>query len=71
MAKNISISEKLLKALDVRKSKPNESYEEIIWDLLDKLKENDTKNLVTDNKSLRLFFTKYKSLDDIFGTPSP
>ncbi len=67
MTQNVSLSEKLLKALEIQKSKPNESYEDIIWEILDKLNDERKKNLISNNKAKKLFFAKNKTLDDIFG----
>ena len=56
MATTIQVSEKLLKELKTRKMHDKESYEELIWDLLEdtmELSEQTKKNIKQSEKEIR------------------
>ena len=56
MATTIQVSEKLLKELKTRKMYDKESYEELIWDLLEdtmELSEQTKKNIKQSEKEIR------------------
>ena len=66
MATTIQISENLLQTLKKRKMSEKESYEEVIWDLLEdtmELSEQTTKDIGESRKQIKE--GKFKSLSQI------
>ena len=68
MPTTIQISEELLKALKKRKIHPKESYEEIIWDLLEDqmlLRDEIIKQIEKGKKEY--LEGKYETMEEVFG----
>lgn len=66
MATTIQVSEKLVKVLQNRKMYDKESYEEIIWDLLEdtmELSEETKRNIKQAEKEFKE--GKYKTLEQV------
>ena len=68
MPTTIQISEELLEALKKRKIHPKESYEEIIWDLLEDqmvLRDEILKEIEKGKKEY--LEGEYETMEDVFG----
>jgi predicted CopG family antitoxin len=69
MKSTIQIREDLLKALKKRKLHPKESYEDVIWDLLEDqmvLKEEIINQIEIGRKEY--LEGKFQTMDDVFGS---
>ena len=68
MPTTIQISDELLEALKKRKLHPKESYEEIIWDLLeDQMVLKDEVIEIIEKGKKEYLKGEYQTMEDVFG----